>query len=281
MNFLSILAIMKNEAMNLKIWIDHYISQGVDHFYLIDNGSDDESINIINDLIKNNYPITLHILLEKHVQVKHYRYVYDKENLKKATKWLIVADLDEFFYCKNSKISNELQNYEDYDFITSKWRMFGSNNCIQHPKDIRISLTKRVKKLNINTKYIFQTKNINSSSVDIHWLNDGYTNNIELSDVFRLNHYPIQSEEFFKKIKMTRGAADQEINVRDWDYFNTYNIDTDYNDEDLKNMILNKDIITNSNTNTNLNAKYYYFLIIIIICYSIYYLINNKFIIVF
>ena len=277
MNFLSILAIMKNEAMNLKIWIDHYISQGVDHFYLIDNGSDDESINIIDDLIKNNYPITLHILLDKHVQVKHYRYVYDKENLKEATKWLIVADLDEFFYCKNSKISNELQNYEDYDFITSKWRMFGSNNYIKHPKDIRISLTKRVKKLNPNTKYIFQTKNINSSSVDIHWLNDGYTNNIELSDVFRLNHYPIQSEEFFKKVKMTRGAADQEINVRDWDYFDTYNIDTHYNDEDLKNMILN----TNTNSNSNSNAKYYYFLIIIIICYSIYYLINNKFIIVF
>ena len=103
MNYLSILAIMKNEAMNLKIWIDHYISQGVGHFYLIDNGSDDESVNIINDLIKNNYPITLHILLEKYVQVKHYRYVYDQENLKKATKWLIVADLDEFFYCKNSK----------------------------------------------------------------------------------------------------------------------------------------------------------------------------------
>ena len=277
MNFLSILAIMKNEAMNLKIWIDHYISQGVDHFYLIDNGSDDESINIIDDLIKNNYPITLHILLDKHVQVKHYRYVYDKENLKEATKWLIVADLDEFFYCKNSKISNELQNYEDYDFITSKWRMFGSNNCVEHPKDIRISLTKRIEKLHINTKYIFQTKNINSSSVDIHWLNDGYTNNIELSDVFRLNHYPIQSEEFFKKVKMTRGAADQEINVRDWDYFDTYNIDTHYNDEDLKNMILN----TNSNSNSNSNAKYYYFLIIIIICYSIYYLINNKFIIVF
>jgi hypothetical protein len=36
MNYLSILAIMKNEAMNLKLWIDHYIYQGVDHFYLID-----------------------------------------------------------------------------------------------------------------------------------------------------------------------------------------------------------------------------------------------------
>ena len=273
MNYLSILAIMKNEAMNLKIWIDHYIYQGVDHIYLIDNGSDDDTISIINDLINNNYPITLYILLEKHVQVKHYKYVYDKENLKEATKWLIVVDLDEFFYCKNSKISNELHNYEDYDFITSKWRMFGSNNCIKHPKDIRISLTKRIEDLHINTKYIFQTKNINSSSLDIHWLTDGYKNNIDLSEIFRLNHYPIQSKEFFEKVKMTRGAADQEQNVRDWDYFDSYNIDTDYNDEDLKNMILNKDIIISSN--------FYLNFFIIFVSFSIFYLIKNNFKIIF
>jgi hypothetical protein len=270
MNYLSILAIMKNEAMNLKLWIDHYIYQGVDHFYLIDNGSDDDSVNIINDLIKNNYPITLYILPEKFKQQEHYQYVYDQEKLNEATKWLIVADLDEFFYCYNSKISTELKNYEDYDFITSKWRMFGSNNCIEHPKDIRISLTKRVKNLNINTKYIFQTKNINSSSVNIHWLNDGYTNNIELSEIFRLNHYPIQSKDFFEKVKMTRGDADREKNVRDWNYFDNYNIDTDYDDEDLKNMILNKDIIINS------NLKYYLIFIIIIIAFGFYYLLKNN-----
>ena len=274
MNYLSILAIMKNEAMNLKLWIDHYISQGVDHFYLIDNGSDDNSVNIINDLIKNNYPITLYILPEQHVQVKHYRYVYDKENLQKKTKWLIVADLDEFFYCKNSKISNELQNYEDYDFITSKWRMFGSNNCVEHPKDIRISLTKRIEKLHINTKYIFQTKNINSSSVHIHWLIDGYKNTIDLSEVFRLNHYPIQSKEFFEKVKMSRGDVDSNINVRDWNYFDSYNIGTDYNDEDLKNMILNSNTILNADSELN----YCFIFLIIIIAFGFYYLLKNNYI---
>ena len=154
MHYLSILAIMKNEAMNLKLWIDHYIWQGVEHFYIIDNNSTDVSVQIIEDLINNGYPITLYKLYEKYKQTEHYRYVYDKENLQEKTKWLIVADLDEFFYCNNSKISNELKHFEDYDLIISYWRMFGSNNCIEHPKDIRTSLTKRVEELHLSLIHI-------------------------------------------------------------------------------------------------------------------------------
>ena len=75
--------------------------------------------------------------------------------------------------------------------------MFGSNNCIKHPKDIRISLTKRVKELHNIGKYIFQTKNIHSSSLEVHILKDRYNNKINLSKIFRLNHYRIQSKKYF------------------------------------------------------------------------------------
>ena len=266
MHYLSILTIMKNEAMNLKIWIDHYIWQGVDHLYIIDNNSNDGSIEIVEDLINNGYPITLYKLFEPHQQVKHYRYVYDKEKLQEKTKWLIVADLDEFFYCNNSKISYELKFCENFDLIISKWRMFGSNNCIEHPKDIRTSLTKRVQDLHILTKYIFQTKNIFSKSLGIHSLNDGYAKKIDLSKIFRLNHYPIQSKEYFEKVKMTRGDVNNKTvdNIRDWKYFNEYNINTDYEDNDLKNMILNSNNI-NTNYYSITNHNYNIILIILLI----------------
>ena len=264
MYYLSILAIMKNEAMNLKIWIDHYIWQGVNHIYIIDNNSDDTSVQIIEDLINNGYPITLYKLFEKHKQVEYYRYVYDKEKLQEKTKWLIVADLDEFFYCNNSKISNELKYFEDFDYISSKWRMFGSNNCIKHPKDIRISLTKRVKELNFNTKYIFQTKNVYSGALQVHGLKYGYTKKIDLSEIFRLNHYQIQSRDFFEKVKMTRGDVNliENENVRDWKYFDKYNENTDYEDNDLKNTILNKNT---NNSKTNVYIIHLNSLILIII----------------
>ena len=38
---LSVLAMFKNESMIIQEWINHYIEEGVEHFYLIDNGSTD------------------------------------------------------------------------------------------------------------------------------------------------------------------------------------------------------------------------------------------------
>jgi hypothetical protein len=131
--------------------------------------------------------------------------------------------------------------------------MFGSNNCIEHPKDIRISLTKRVKKLHYLGKYIFQPKNIHSKSLNIHWLNDGYNNKIDLSEIFRLNHYPIQSKEFFEKVKMVRGDVYFSNNYRNLNCFDNDNKDADYEDNDLKNMILNNN--TNNNHNYELEEE--------------------------
>ena len=38
---ISVIAMFKNESMIIKDWIEHYLREGVEHFYLIDNGSTD------------------------------------------------------------------------------------------------------------------------------------------------------------------------------------------------------------------------------------------------
>ena len=49
MNFvLAIVAMFKNESSILESWIEHYIKEGVQHFYLIDNGSTDDYQKILN-----------------------------------------------------------------------------------------------------------------------------------------------------------------------------------------------------------------------------------------
>ena len=47
MKYLSILSTFKNEATILKEWIDYYLQQGFDHFYLIDNGSTDNFLETL------------------------------------------------------------------------------------------------------------------------------------------------------------------------------------------------------------------------------------------
>jgi len=235
---LSILAQMKNETMNLKVWIDHYLWQGVEKIYLIDNGSTDEPLNILKPYIDNG--IVVYISLpEKHKQVEHYKKVINDENIINKTEWLIICDLDEFFYGYPNKLIDTIHYYKEYDIIYSNWLMFGSDGLIEHPTDIRKSIIWRDKNFHKPTKYIFKPNKIkNLNDIDIHKINN-MNNKIIVNDKIRLNHYPIQSLEFFTKVKMTRGDVNSPIseNVRDMSYFNKYNENMNYKDTDLSNLI--------------------------------------------
>ena len=53
-----------------------------------------------------------------------------------------------------------------------------------------------------------------------------------------LNHYAIMSREYFSKVKMTRGDADNQKvdNIRDWNYFDRYD-HKEVEDEELKQLL--------------------------------------------
>jgi hypothetical protein len=250
----SCLSIFKNETMNLKLWLDHYLWQGIEHFYLIDNGSDDNPLIILQEYIDNGI-VTYYFLPEKYKQVEHYRYVFDTERLKEKTFWLVVCDLDEFFYGVDKKLTTKIKSLENYyDYILCNWQLFGTDGCIQHPPDIRTAITHRENTLHIGTKYIIDTKFIfkpsvieNSSQIWIHNL-ISIPKTIRrriANNLIRLNHYQIQSVEFFQKVKMTRGDVSNINwkNIRDMNYFIAYDSKSkETNDETLKNLLLNPPI---------------------------------------
>lgn len=244
---LCIMAIFKNETMNLKVWIEHYLWQGVEHFYLIDNGSKDNPLEILNEYIDKGI-VSYYYRDQKFQQPQHYRYVFDKEKIKLKTKWLCICDLDEFFFGVDYKLIDALDNYDNYDVIYTNSFFYGSDNLIEHPLDIRKSILHRNNDTVNGIKYIFKPKCIKSSDeIWIHWLvNEGsiqkkYKNEIHINDKIRLNHYPIQSYEYFTKIKMTRGDVSnkESENIRDIKYFE-YNRDiATIFDDSLKKIIEN------------------------------------------
>ena len=220
--YLSVMAIFKNETMNLKVWLDHYLWQGVEHFYLIDNGSTDNPLNILQSYIDQGL-VSYHYKPEKHCQVDHYRNVYDAENIKEKTTWLCICDLDEFFFGTEKKLTSTLlKSFNKFDVIYKNSHFYGSDNLIQHPKDIRASIIHRQEELGSGMKYFFKPTAINNSSeIWIHWLVESGTTckkvlNTETFDneKIRLNHYNIQSLEYFTKVKMTRG----DVNVPNNEY---------------------------------------------------------------
>ena len=245
MYYLSVLSIFKNETMNLKLWLEHYLWQGVEHFYLIDNGSTDNPLSILQEYIDKDI-VSYFYLPEKHKQVENYRYVFDKENLKKKTIWLAVCDLDEFFYGVDYKLTTKIRSLENnFDCILCNWKMFGSDGLKKHPSDIRTAITHCNKNLWHDTKYIFKPSIIkHSSSIWVHHLIDiPYINKSRIriaNKLIRLNHYVIQSLEFFQKVKMDRGDVYSKSSecARDMNYFNRYDF-REINDETLKNILLN------------------------------------------
>lgn len=248
MYYLSILAQFKNETMNLKLWLDHYIWQGVQHFYLIDNGSTDNPMSILNDYIKKGL-VSYFYRPEKASQVKNYRSVFANHIwFQSKTHWLAVVDLDEFLYGVDHKLSTKLKTLEYYNLIYCNWFVYGTSGCIEHPKDIRLSNIHRLPDMDpVNTKYIFKPSSIkHPSQLWIHWL--VYPNSsVKFMDkktriankLIRLNHYVCQSEEFFKNVKSVRGEADSIRQKWTREFFNAHNEPATYLDETLKYILLN------------------------------------------
>lgn len=276
-NLLCIVSIFKNESHIMKEWIDHYIKEGVNHFFLIDNGSND-NYNTILDKYDN---ITLAIDSTKYKQEEHYNnYFLEK---CKNYKWVLVCDFDEFIYSRNgyNTISDYLKTFNNKDIsqIFIPWKMFGSSgfNTLnkKQPKQVVENFTKRLDydKQNGQTESCIFKGNIKYSickciaktellqrlgTHDHHTSNNNYiTSNTKSSDneiyeksfakldenilntsCLHLNHYAIQSLDWFTKVKITRGdvARASLDNRRDINYFNTYDRHTsDINDYELKN----------------------------------------------
>jgi hypothetical protein len=259
-----LIAIFKNEACIMKEWLDHYIKQGVDHFFLIDNGSNDNYMKIMKEYINNNL-VTLVIDTRRHMQEQ----LYNQHFLEKSMvyDWIVVCDFDEFIYSrKEFKTLKDYLNSLDKSIsqVKVQWKIFGSSGHIEQPKSVLKSFTKRVNYdtgrtqgliLEDNKKYslcktisrgkfllylgihshVSFSKNIITSDGSIKNLHRD--SNFVLIDegilensYLHLNHYVNQSLSWFMKVKATRGSADTSVNenLRNESYFKLYDI----NDKD-------------------------------------------------
>jgi hypothetical protein len=250
-----VVSIFKNEKHALEEWINHYTKEGVDHFFLTDNGSDDGYIDILDKYIKNG-TVSLNINPERHQQVEHLNFYI---NQVKKYDWAIVVDLDEFLYARKSY--NTIKQYlsslhKNIKQIYIPWKMFGSNGHINQTENIIHYFLKRNiydNRMLINGKCITRTKKL--KKIDIHKsrtnangliiTSDGnvkehddnnfvYTSEEMLKDsCLHLNHYAIQSWEFFSKIKMTRGdsSSSSSDHIRNKKYFDDYDNNIVLDDE--------------------------------------------------
>ena len=239
---------MKNEALNIEEWLDHYFWIGVDQVYLVDNGSTDDSVARTTKYAQSD-KIQVISLPRRHSQYRHYKTAIRQLSVKKDCQWLLVADLDEFWFLKSGKkFPSVLSEYHDVDIVYTNWTIFGSSGFDEHPSSIRESLIDCHPGLSghNNTKWLCRTKVFNPLvNAGVHKIRGGSsTRTISDNTYLQLNHYIIQSREFFEKVKMKRGDATLAANdnVRDWAYFERLDDACTTKDTLLRDLLQNEQV---------------------------------------
>jgi hypothetical protein len=242
-----VLAIMRNESLNIKEWIEHYLWQGIEQIYLIDNGSTDLTLDIIRPWVESGQ-VNIISLTKPARQREHYITALRNFKISKVCEWLVIADIDEFWFCRDGrKISDVLRN-TDYqtEVIYTSWSVFGSNGHLKHPASVRTDFVMRQERAPAQArgeqKWICRTKALRQEkNVGVHQIENACSGKtITDNDTFQLNHYQIQSEEFFTTSKMTRGDAyKSEWNeMRTIEYFNSIDRLATIEDRVLANMVI-------------------------------------------
>ena len=109
---LGVLAIMKNEFINIDEWVEHYLWVGAAKIYLMDNGSTNDTLQKARKWQEAGC-VDIIELPEKYKQVQRYRTAIKYFQIERNCDWLLVADVDEFWSCPNGdSITKALQEFQ-------------------------------------------------------------------------------------------------------------------------------------------------------------------------
>lgn len=128
----SICAIFKDEAHNFKEWIEFHKIVGTEHFYLYNNFSSDNFLDVLKPYIEEGL-VTLTEWPFVQGQMKAYEHCF--ENHKNDSKWISFLDLDEFIVpIKSESLSAWLQKMERFPCVLVYWKMFGTSGRVEGNK---------------------------------------------------------------------------------------------------------------------------------------------------
>jgi len=260
---LGIGAVFKNETHIMIEWIEHYLSHGIDNIYLINDNSKD-NVSAIKEMYDNDTRIKFYDSDVDSGPYKRQIDIYNKylgQEIKKYD-WFGILDLDEFLYSpKYPNLKDALMQIpEDINQVLVNWVTFGSNGFYKQPLSVVESFDKRIANIAnpnfLSHKNLFRPKFLNSLDIHIHSVlgktdNFSYLKNPE-DPLFLLNHYVIQSNQFFNSVKAVRGDVNKIVgtNFRDMSYFNKF----DHND-----ILDNRLFLQNKNNIKDITNKIYEF----------------------
>ena len=224
--FLGVLTYFKNERSSIYEWILHYKKWGVDHIWMIDNGSED-NYNI-DEFIKEGF-ITVYKEPNLGQQNSYNKYATE---IKKKVMWLGVFDMDEFLYSKEKdNLKQVISNInQDNKIISIQMTIFFPSTFETTESIIEKSIKRKCYDSNRHPKCLYNLDKLNK--IRIHGFHvDKKLHLTADKTLLCINHYRYSSFEYLYGIKEGRGGG-----VHKDKYKNNY---------DSKNMTLIKSLNDN------------------------------------
>ena len=258
---LSVVSILKNEAPYLKEWLDYHLVAGVDHFYLYDNDSPDNQLEVATPYIEAGL-VDYFKVPGKFMQMVAYNDAV--KNFKFQSRYLAFIDGDEFIFPKTNRgvveiVDEILSQNDDAGGLAVNLHQFGSNGEIQadYSRGVLERFTRRapnnwiipLKENNLPGGNAHVKTIANPRTIDFLYLPhsavyfngfyavnenggvvNGPFNNPVTADKIVMNHYSVKSREEYAR-KVNRGAADH--NTYHMEYFDINNRNEEFDDSIL------------------------------------------------
>jgi len=218
--------IFQDEAPYLKEWIEFHRLLGVDHFYLYNNNSQDDYIEVLNPYIESGvvelmeWPeIATEVAVWDKIQIAAYNDGLNRA--KSQSKWLAIIDSDEFLFpTVENNLYKFLKKYENQNGIGGvlvNWVCFGTSWVEKIPEDKLLieTLLLSASSGSDHFKSVFMPKRV-SHVCSPHYViykkgyrhctpSGGMPPFIEINKI-RINHYWSRDEWYLNHFKIPRRA---------------------------------------------------------------------------
>jgi FkbM family methyltransferase len=220
---LSVCAILKNEAPYLVEWLEFHKIVGVERFYLYDNNSTDNPIDIVRpyiglkEVVWHDWPV-------KPGQIQAYDHCL--KTYGHESEWIAFIDLDEFLVpTQNSDLKEVLEEFVEFPAVAVNWLIFGSSGHKTRPDGLQIEKFDRrgEESLDVNrhvkvivrpeaticatNPHNFLYLNGRAAVTENKEAVEGSFSATHSVEKLRINHYMTRSLQESKE-KMLRGIAD-------------------------------------------------------------------------
>lgn len=214
--YLSVCCIVKNEAPYIEEFLEFHIKQGVEHFFMYEHESNDDTY-----LILKRYEalglVTLQKIYGNVPQLRAYTDCLAKYG--ELSQWIAFIDCDEFLHVTNSVTSNlseALKGFENNGAVAVNWVFYGSSGEEKYRNALVIGrFTKRSKNVDIHVKSIVQPHLTIGVGNNAHYFKlkkpavnergeqqppEYHWSERPTAEMFRINHYHTKSkEEYYKR----------------------------------------------------------------------------------